>query len=285
MKRMMMTLAAVWMGIALCSAAMSNSRVRKETRFLTDKMAYELNLTQAQYNDVYEINFDFINSIRYCIDDAMRGYEWALDRYYDCLDLRNDDLRWVLSRNQYNRFLDRTYFCRPVYATSGGWGFRIYITYSNHNHFYFPKPAIYHTYCGGHHHRNHQHPSYYKGRYDHPNYTPQPQPRKEARRNAQRADFGRVTVRPNSKLPDTSPNHTRPTSEKVRGDRNERRTPASTASPSEKSRKESKRTAGKETQRETRRKTPSVKPAESRSNTTSDSQGRSSSRRTSERRN
>ena len=60
MKRMMMTLAAVWMAVSLCSAAMSNSRVRKETRFLTDKMAYELNLSQAQYNDVYEINFDFI---------------------------------------------------------------------------------------------------------------------------------------------------------------------------------------------------------------------------------
>lgn len=40
-------------------AAMSNSRIRKETRFLTDKMAYELNLSTGQYNDVYEINYDF----------------------------------------------------------------------------------------------------------------------------------------------------------------------------------------------------------------------------------
>ena len=32
-------------------AAMSNSRIRKETRFLTDKMAYELNLSTGQYND------------------------------------------------------------------------------------------------------------------------------------------------------------------------------------------------------------------------------------------
>ena len=45
-------------------AAMSNSRIRKETRFLTDKMAYELNLSTGQYNDVYEINYDFIYSIR-----------------------------------------------------------------------------------------------------------------------------------------------------------------------------------------------------------------------------
>ena len=41
---------------SMSMAAMSNSRVRKETRFLTDKMAYELNLNTQQYNDVYEIN-------------------------------------------------------------------------------------------------------------------------------------------------------------------------------------------------------------------------------------
>lgn len=63
-------------------AAMSNSRIRKETRFLTDKMAYELNLSTGQYNDVYEINYDFIYSIRYLMDDVIRGEEWALDKYY-----------------------------------------------------------------------------------------------------------------------------------------------------------------------------------------------------------
>lgn len=261
MKRMMMTLAAVWMAVSLCSAAMSNSRVRKETRFLTDKMAYELNLSQAQYNDVYEINFDFIYSIRYIIDDAMRGYEWAMDRYYDCLDLRNDDLRWVLSRNQYHRFLDRTYFCRPVYATASGWGFRIYITYSNHNHFFYPKPKIYQTYCGGHHHRAPNHPSYYKGRYDHPHYAPQPQPRQEVRRNAQRVDFGRVTVRPNTKTPAT-PDNRRPASNNTRNDRTERRSTSVTTSGN--SHKELKQEA-----------TPSSK--------TNRGSSRSSSRRTSER--
>ena len=68
-------------------AAMSNSRIRKETRFLTDKMAYELNLSTGQYNDVYEINYDFIYSIRYLMDDVIRGEEWALDKYYRTLDL------------------------------------------------------------------------------------------------------------------------------------------------------------------------------------------------------
>ena len=92
MKRIILILFAI--GITAMSsvsmAAMSNSRVRKETRFLTDKMAYELNLNTAQYNDVYEINFDFIYSIRYLMDDVIRGYEWALDDYYNYLDVRND---------------------------------------------------------------------------------------------------------------------------------------------------------------------------------------------------
>lgn len=97
MKRILFMLFAVIMSTAVCHAAMSNSKVRKETRFLTDKMAYELNLNTAQYNDVYEINYDFISGVRYLMDDVLRGEEWALNRYYDYLDIRNDDLRWVLS--------------------------------------------------------------------------------------------------------------------------------------------------------------------------------------------
>ena len=99
-------------------AAMSNSRIRKETRFLTDKMAYELNLSTGQYNDVYEINYDFIYSIRYLMDDVIRGEEWALDKYYRTLDIRNDDLRWVLTASQYRRFIGVDYIDRfmPVVA-------------------------------------------------------------------------------------------------------------------------------------------------------------------------
>ena len=64
MKRIIFIFLAAMMSTAVCSAAMSNSKVRKETRFLTDKMAYELNLSTEQYNDVYEINYDFISGIR-----------------------------------------------------------------------------------------------------------------------------------------------------------------------------------------------------------------------------
>ena len=44
MKRILFILFAAIMSTAVCHAAMSNSKVRKETRFLTDKMAYELKL-------------------------------------------------------------------------------------------------------------------------------------------------------------------------------------------------------------------------------------------------
>ena len=41
-------------------AAMSLTDIRREARFLTDRMGHELGLSNRQYNDVYEINFDFL---------------------------------------------------------------------------------------------------------------------------------------------------------------------------------------------------------------------------------
>ena len=79
MKRIIFIFLAAMMSTAVCSAAMSNSKVRKETRFLTDKMAYELNLSTEQYNDVYEINYDFISGIRYLMDDVLRGVGMGIE--------------------------------------------------------------------------------------------------------------------------------------------------------------------------------------------------------------
>ena len=91
MKRILFILFAAIMSTTVCHAAMSNSRVRKETRFLTDKMAYELNLNTAQYNDVYEIKTtieaksmshelkeeeyrDYLEDVRNIFDDCARNY-------------------------------------------------------------------------------------------------------------------------------------------------------------------------------------------------------------------
>lgn len=201
MKRILFILLAT-LSTAVCSAgtnAMSNSKVRKETRFLTDKMAYELNLNTEQYNDVYEINYDFISGVRYVMDDVLYGNEWALNRYYDYLDVRNDDLRWVLSSRQYARFMQAEYFYRPIYTSGNRWYFRVYITYTNHNHFYFPRPYHYRTYVGGDYRTHHNNVSYYRGRYKHPYYNGSYRIRDtKSYTTHRRSDFGSVTVRPGS---------------------------------------------------------------------------------------
>lgn len=235
MKRLIILLFAI--GITAMSsmsmAAMSNSRVRKETRFLTDKMAYELNLNTQQYNDVYEINFDFIYSIRYLMDDVTRGYEWALDDYYNCLDVRNDDLRWVLSDSQYRRFLRLDYFYRPIYANTGGWNFRIYITYTNHNHFYFPKPYHYRSYSGGHYRTHFHNTSYYRGRYNHSYYRGNYSVRNDrVYRTNRRSDFGSVNVRPNTSTRPSSRPGTRPNTSTSRPSTSTTRPGTSTTRPS-----------------------------------------------------
>lgn len=201
---MMITLFAIGM-VAMSSismAAMSTNTVRKETRFLTDKMAYELNFSTAQYNDAYEINYDFIYSIRYLMDDVMRGESWAMDRYYHLLDLRNEDLYWIMNDRQYSNFLRIEYFYRPIYASGSRWQFRIYLTYSNHNHFYFGKPHHYRSYDGGHHRSHHVNVSYYQGRYNHNTYkSPARISNNRAYTNTRRSDFSSVNIRPNSSNP------------------------------------------------------------------------------------
>ena len=106
----MKKITALWMMILMLvisapAMGMSMSKVRENARFLTDRMAYELNLTPMQYDDVYEVNFDFIDNVRHIMDDVVRGHGHAVDRYYDFLNYRNDDLLWILSASQYRRFM------------------------------------------------------------------------------------------------------------------------------------------------------------------------------------
>ncbi len=199
MKRLVCTLISVLLFTALCSAAISNSKIRKDARFLTDKMAYELNLSQAQFYDVYEINYDFIANVSEVMDAALLGEEWALEDYYDFLDIRNDDLHYVLTNSQYSYFLRNADFYRPFYISSGSWFFRIYISYTNHSHFYFSQPRNYRTYSGGHFRTHHNNVSFYNGRYSHSPYNGAFRIRENnSYRTSRRSDFGSVNVRPNT---------------------------------------------------------------------------------------
>ena len=142
--------------------AMSISKMRQNARFLTDKMTYELKLSMMQYDDVYEVNYDFINNIRYIMDDVVRGYGYAVERYYEYLDIRNDDLRWILTNSQYRRFMDVDYFYRPIYTTQNNWLFRIYKIYLDKNLFHYGKPHHYKSYKGEHYRVHHNYVSFYK---------------------------------------------------------------------------------------------------------------------------
>lgn len=150
--------------IAIGAQAMTLSKIRNHARYLTDRMAYELDFTPRQYDDCYEINYDFIYSIDRIMDDVVRGYYDAIDVYYRYLDYRNEDLRYIMTANQYMRFLSKDYFYRPVYTTGSSWAFRIYTIYSNSSFFYYDAPSIFKSYGGG-HSRSHYANGYYNNRY------------------------------------------------------------------------------------------------------------------------
>jgi len=150
MKKTLFTLFVLIAGFATQMFAMSTSSIRTNARFISDRMAYELDLSPAQYDDVYEINYDFIYAINRIMDDVAWGYGDAINRYYNYLDDRNEDMRYVLTARQYVKFMSNDYFYRPVYTYGRKWNFRIYTIYSNRNFFYFDAPRVYKSYSGGH---------------------------------------------------------------------------------------------------------------------------------------
>ena len=202
MKRYILLLFAIGITAmsSVCMAALSSSGVRRETRFLTDKMAYELNLNNSQYNDIYEINYDFIYNINRTMDYAVKGYSWAMEDYYDALDMRNDELRWVLSNSQYRRFMKLDYFYRPIFVARNNWSFRVYNIYVNRSKYYYPKPYHYSSYNGANRRNNYNRNSYYKNRHNHDSFFGGSHKVRDDRsyQNYRRSDFGSVSVKPNS---------------------------------------------------------------------------------------
>jgi len=151
--------------VSLNMMALSNSKIRQHARFLSDRMAYELDLNASQYDDVYEINYDFIYQADKIMDDVVDGYIEAIDDYYQLLDDRNDDLRYVLKKSRYQKYRDNEYFWRPIYVYQNSWYFRIYKIYNNNSFFYFDRPAGYYNYSGSHGRKNYS-KGYYVNRYD-----------------------------------------------------------------------------------------------------------------------
>lgn len=134
----MFTLAMMMMVMTVSANAMSYKAAKNEALFLSDKMAYELNLTDAQYDAVYEINLDYLMSVN-----------GRNDAYGSWWKRRNTDLKYVLTAWQYEKFMDMNYFYRPLTWKSGSWTFNIYSHYSNKSHFYKARPKAYVSYKGG----------------------------------------------------------------------------------------------------------------------------------------
>lgn len=101
MKRMIIALVAMFMMTFTTASAMSYEQARQQALFLTDKMAYELNLTEDQYEAAYEVNLDYLMSVD-TYDDLYGAY-WRQ---------RNMDLSYILLDWQYRTYLNATYFYR-----------------------------------------------------------------------------------------------------------------------------------------------------------------------------
>ena len=140
MKKMMIL--AMIMVMTISANAMSYNAAKHEALFLSDKMAYELNLTAAQYEAVYEINLDYLMSLNGHAD--VFGIWW---------DRRNADLRYVLNAWQYDKYITLAHFYRPVAWHAGGWTFAVY-SHCNRGHFYNAHPKVFVTYKGGNSHKH-----------------------------------------------------------------------------------------------------------------------------------
>lgn len=135
MKRLLLSI-LLMVGLSLSAKAMGYEDARQQAWFLTDKMAYELNLTPEQYDLAYQVNFDYLYHISSAAD--CYGYYW---------NYRNADLRCILFDWQYNLFRSIEYFFRPIRWVSAAWYFPIFDHY-RHGYYYFNRPTVYVSYRG-----------------------------------------------------------------------------------------------------------------------------------------
>ncbi len=135
MKRLLLSL--VLMASVLSASAFGYDRAREQALFLSDKMAYELNLSQEQYDLAYQINLDYFLNVSSHRD--IFGVYWQY---------RDADLRYILYDWQYSLYRTLDYFFQPLRWVNASWYFPVYSRYSR-THFYFGRPGPYISYRGG----------------------------------------------------------------------------------------------------------------------------------------
>ena len=158
MKRMMITFVATWMMITSMTAQRLTN-IQAEARFITDKMIVELGLSNAQRNNLLNINFAYLDGIRSYRDIDAYGWKY-----------RNKQLKRMLTPNQWKRFKDSYYFYRPIGWQNHVYVHHIYTKYPKHNWGHDkrrPRPECSYGRPGwpgkpGKHHKHHKHDKKWK---------------------------------------------------------------------------------------------------------------------------
>lgn len=135
MKRYLLTLLITL--FAFSAKAISYDEASRQAWFLTDKMAYELNLTPEQCDRAYQINLDYLMSLRTPSD--LTGYYWQY---------RDSDLRCILFDWQYNLMRTLDYFFRPVRYYQSAWYYPV-LDHYRYGYYYFDRPLVCINYRGG----------------------------------------------------------------------------------------------------------------------------------------
>ena len=119
MKRMILTMImAAVMTTSISAQRISNTTI--EARFLTDKMVDELGLNRWQREKTYQMNLNYLNSIN-SYKDIDAGI-WKM---------RNQQLKNILTVNQWSTYKSTSYFYRPISWRKGTYVKNIYAKYQN----------------------------------------------------------------------------------------------------------------------------------------------------------
>lgn len=142
----------IMMGSLTANAqCMSVTAVRNNARFLTDRMAYTLGISDPfLIDEIYRINYDYIWGVNSYLDDVAMGYYY--DDYISVCSARDIALRTLLGNVVWNRVIGYSYFYRPIVFANRCWHFSIY-DYDRHGrgHFFLSVPRPYNRgYEGGH---------------------------------------------------------------------------------------------------------------------------------------
>ena len=127
MKRILM-ITILGVAVHASVSAMSYREARREALYLTDKMAYELGLSDEEYDEVYRINLNYLRRIN-TYDDA----------YTSCWDYRNSALRAIFTANQWGIYVNADAFYRPVSWRNGGFYHRIYSRYPDRSRMFYHR--------------------------------------------------------------------------------------------------------------------------------------------------